>query len=242
MAWPRRNRGLSVTAARTVLGGNHMHTAKSKIETLCQRSVKVLAPFDHDMKEVWTWCFSDDVRMTLTHANDMVQKNIYGWGIATNGSYNLTEGEEIKFDFDFVNSLAPKSELFKFDPVAGRPLLEAIDQIKLIKKKFDLAEHVLEWLDGNVTAGAMRYYWPTVLSLAPNAPAMATDAPTRFNTPGNITPFLPFIRDAASTIASALLLSEETDIKTRGMELGLSGNGMKIGEANFSTRSRTFFL
>ena len=88
----------------------------------------------------------------------------------------------------------------------------------------------------------MRYYWPTVLSLAPNAPALATDAPTRFNTPGNITPFLPFIRDAASTVASALMLSEETDIKTRGMALNLSGNGMKIGEHDFSVITRKFFI
>jgi hypothetical protein len=229
-------------SARTVLGSNHMHTAKSKIETLCQRSVKVMAPFGHDMKEVWTWCFSDDVRITLAHANDMIAKNTYGYGIATNGEYQLAEGEEIEFDFNYVSSLAPHKGRFELNPVTGKPLLEAIDQIKLIKRKFDLAEHVLAWLDGNVTAGAMRYYWPTVLSLAPSAPALATDAPARFNNPGNIAPFLPFIRDAASTIASALLLSEETDIKTRGMVLKLTGNGMKVGEAEFSSITRKFFI
>ena len=52
------------------------------------------------------------------------------------------EGEEIEFDFNYVSSLAPHKGRFELNPVTGKPLLEAIDQIKLIKRKFDLAEHV----------------------------------------------------------------------------------------------------
>jgi hypothetical protein len=218
-------------AARTVLGGNHLHTAKIKIERLCQRSIKVLAPFEHDLAAVLPWCFSENTRGTLTHAYALIEVPQYYGGISTQGSYQHTEGTAVNFDFKPLHMLAPKKEMFNIDPVTGKPLLDIIDQIKVIKNKFDLAEHVLTWLDGHVTAGAMRYYWPTVLSLAPEAPTLTAEAPSRFNTPGNITPFLPFIRDAASTIASALMLAEDVEIlANKGMTLVLSGGGMKIGE------------
>jgi hypothetical protein len=243
MAWPRRNRGMSSPRERSVLGGTHLHNARSKIESLCQRSIKVLAPFEPDMATVLPWCFSDDTRMTLRHAHDLVPHNHYGWGLATNGTYRITEGTEITFEFEQMSMLAPKPEMFNVDPVAGQPLLDAIHQIQVIKSKFDLAEHVLNWLDEHVTAGAMRYYWPTVLSLAPLAPTLGGEIPSRFNTPGNITPFLPFIRESASTIASALMLSEDIDINTnKGMSLMLSGNGMKIGEDTLGAVKRTINL
>src|ERR1035437_25633 len=243
MAWHRRTRlhgGLAEPRNRSVLGGNHLNIARAKIERLCQRSIKVLAPFEHDMMTVLPWCFSEDTRPTLQHANDLVQHNVYGWGVATQAEYKIAEGTGIHFDFSTIKMLAPKAEMFTLDPVfGGQPLLDAIEQITAIKNKFDLAEHVLNWLDSHVTAGAMRYYWPTVLSLAPGAPALATEAPSRFNTPGNITPFLPFIRDSASTIASALLLAEDIDITTdNGMKLDLSGNGMKIGEDTLTSIRR----
>jgi len=232
MAWPRRNRRMSTPRERSVLGGTHLHNAKAKIESLCQRSIKVLAPFEHDMEAVLPWCFSDDTRMTLKHAHNLIQRNTYGWGVATQAAYQIAEGTAIHLDVESVKMLAPKAEMFQLNEQGlGVPLLDAIDQIRVIKNKFDLAEHVLDWLDGHVTAGAMRYYWPTVLSLAPQAPTLAGEVPTRFNTPGNITPFLPFIRESAGTIASALMLAEDVDINTNsGMTLILSGGGMKIGE------------
>ena len=231
MAWPRRNRGMSTPRERSVLGGNHLHVARAKIESLCQRSIKVMAPFEHDMATVLPWCFSDDTRMTLKHAHELIQHNSYGWGVATQAAYQITEGTQINLDFATLKMLAPKVEMFRVDPDTGIPLLDAIEHIIAIKHKFDLAEHVLCWLDEHVTAGAMRYYWPTVLSLAPQAPTLMGEVPTRFNTPGNITPFLPSIRDAASTIASTLMLAEDVDTNTNsGMTLILSGGDMKIGE------------
>ena len=234
MAWTRRRRGMMGDAAvrdKSVLSGNHLNIAKAKIERLCQRSIKVMAPFEHDLKTILPWCFSDDTRMTLAHAHSLVKLNLYYGGLATTGTYKIVGGVGFSVDFTSIPMLAPTEELFQVDPVAGIPLLDAIERIIAIKNKFDLAEHVLNWLDGHVTAGAMRYYWPTVLSLAPDAPALKTEAPSRFNTPGNIAPFLPFIRESASTIASALMLSEEIDIAPKkGMTLVLHGSGMKIGE------------
>ena len=231
MAWGRRNRVMgNGPRAKSVLGGNHLSVAKTKIERLCQRSIKVMAPFEQDLKTVLPWCFSDDVRMTLTHAHSLVKLNLYYGGLATTGSYKIVDGTGLSVDFASIPMLAPTEDLFQVDPVAGIPLLDAIEQIIAIKNKFDLAEHVLNWLDGHVTAGAMRYYWPTVLSLAPDAPSLKTEAPSRFNTPGNIAPFLPFIRESASTIASALMLSDDIDITPKnGMTLQLSGSGMMIG-------------
>lgn len=220
-----------MSTSRSVLGGNHLSIARAKIESLCQRSIKVLAPFDPGMNVVLPWCFSQDTIVTLTHANELVSHNSYGWGVSTNGTYQITEGTAITFEFAEAHMLAAKGEMFNVDPVTGKPLLDAIEAIRAIKDKFDLAEHVLNWLDGHVTAGAMRYYWPTVLSLAPLAPTLSGEMPSRFNTPDNITPFLPFIRDSASTIASALMLSEDVDINPKkGMALTLAGGGMKIGE------------
>src|ERR1035437_4654327 len=245
MAWPRRRRQFGEPNIRTksVLGSTYLATAERKIESLFQRSVKVMAPFDYDMPAVLPWCFSEDTRLTLTHAHSLVKLNLYYGGLATTGSYKIVEGTGLSVDFASIPMLAPKEELFEVDEDSGRPLLEIIEQIKAIKNKFDLAEHVLNWLDGHVTAGAMPYYWPTVLSLAPGAPALNTEAPSRFNTPGNITPFLPFIRESASTIASALMLAEDIDTAPKNaMTLQLAGGGMKVGEDTLAGIKRSVHI
>jgi hypothetical protein len=160
------------------------------------------------------------------------------------GSYKIAEGTNLELEFESVNMLAPKEEMFILhEQGLGVPLLAAIEEIRAIKSKFDLAEHVLDWLDRHVTAGAMRYYWPTVLSLAPQAPTLAGEIPSRHNTPDNIAPFLPFIRESAGTIASALMLAEDVEINPKkGMALVLSGGGQKIGEDVLNGVKRTVHI
>ncbi len=240
MAWGRRGRGSP--PEKTILGGHHLHIARTKIEDLCQRSVKLMAPFAHDMNAVLPWCFADDTLKTLRHAHELVQHNTYGWGVSTNGSYKLAHHAMLTFNFNQVPMLAPKEEMFLLDPGAGQPLLEIVEQIREIKAKFDTAENVLLWLDKHVTAGAMRYYWPAVLSLAPQAPTLQADPPSRFNQPNGIAPLLPAIREAASTIASALLLVDNIETPDRGFSLTLGSGAGRAGDIEFDNIDRIFPL
>src|ERR1035437_50658 len=112
MAWGR-NRGMGHPREKSVLGGTYLQNAKHKIEILCQRSIKVMAPFEHDMKTVLPWCFSEDTRCTLTHAHDLVKLNQYYGGLATCCTYDIAEGSQISLDFKSVNMLAPKIEMFQ---------------------------------------------------------------------------------------------------------------------------------
>ena len=241
MAWGRRTRR-GITPEKTIIGPQQLHIARNKIESLCQRSVKVMAPFDHDLQAVLPWCFSDDTLKTLRHTWDLIPHNLYGMGASTSGSYKLGDVTALIIDFASVSMLAPKGEMFDLSVFQGQPLLDAVKNILAIKAKFDTAEHVLTWLDSHATAGAIRYYWPAVLSLAPEATALKAEAPSRFLQPDGIAPLLPAIREAAGTIASALLLSDKVELPDRGFSLNMVSGFGSYGDLTFGNITRKFNL
>jgi hypothetical protein len=210
--------GVQQLGDRTTLGG-HFTVALQNINKLNERVVAVTAPLAQSAAELLPCMFNAETLDILRKA--------FPLSVTTSrtGQYPLADNMAcyVNIDFDRTNPaiaiVPPRANVLHIDPVQGKPLLDTVEKICKIREKFAVVSHVLSWLDANATPGAMRYYWPTMLALAPECPALNVQAPARFIEPVGVAPLLPLIREAASTVASALLLPADVTFGGRGMTL-----------------------
>ena len=134
--------------------------------------------------------------------------------------YSYSEGD---YDVEDVGRVAINFHPLKMEAPAGRALAptcgpntdavqQAIQDIRLIHIQFNCLRGVLEWLDKNATAGAIKYYFPSVGALIPSGYSAFHRADgIRYKEPQGITTIVPEMRSAAALIASALLLPKPAD-------------------------------
>lgn len=85
------------------------------------------------------------------------------------------------------------------------------EELVAIYRKFDDVELLIDWMDNHaMTVGAARYYWPTILALLPDThPVHEADGQRYKETPG-VSQVLDLMREAAGTVAAALMLGDVT--------------------------------
>lgn len=138
--------------------------------------------------------------------------------------YHLCDGVKVRVqDWDNLGIGVPKVAAVEVDKVSAAPLIAISQRIKELAAQWAMVSHVLEWLDKNATAGAIRYYWPAVMSLIPpeNSGKIAIDLSDRHREPIGISKLIPMIRETAGIVASGLLLADK-DIPARANLLQLA--------------------
>jgi len=149
----------------------------------------------------------------------------------------------VYFDKQTKPMLAPASAAMSIDPVAALPLLDTIAQMRKVFESFAAVDHVMRWLDNNATPGAIRYYWPTMLSLVPDCAAVNIETPTRFIEPKGLAPLLPLLRETATTVASALLLpANDEQGTTKGLSLQFSQQTFMMHGIEIVAEPKTYNL
>ena len=218
MAWPKRRRQWNSLQANSTVLGSHFHSAQKKIEELTIRVVDATTDFEALPREVIGWLFkADDIAKCqaaygLTSGNDRFQ------------SYELADKVELTVDYDAVGKMLSLADTaLSVDREEAAPLFKAIQLMQETHRKFSGVLQVMRWLDEHATPGAVRHYWPTMRTLAPDATCFGNGPPVRFTEPQDIAPMLPLIRETQGIVAGALMLPDKKRT-TRGMTLSLSGN------------------
>ncbi len=158
---------------------------------------------------------------------------------STFDTYTIAAGANLRIDFrvDPGAGWQPKYELVMpvFNDAAMelqppfKELLDAVAQIRTIYEEFEVAKYVLRWFNSNATPGAIRYYWPTALTLCPHSPALQAmqETPTRFSEPEGISERLPLIRESAGTVAKYMFVRDQAEKPDRYMVVTLSSDGIQ---------------
>jgi hypothetical protein len=204
----RRNR-LDI-GTPTALGASWRDAAIATIEQMAQRTYATLYSY--------TPSVDDTIRMLFTP--DTIQKAMDAYGIVEAlGSvrqYKLAEQATLGVNYDksLMKCLPIKAANMVLQP-SVEPLKAHIDELGAMRAKFAEAKHVVQWLDRYATLGAIRYYFPSVMQLIPQCPAVAQmqSLPSRHKEPDGISALLQPIRDAAATLAAAALLPAEAKIR-----------------------------
>ena len=178
-------------------------TALHKVKTLEKAMVSTMVPLNFDLQAICNWCFPADALAKLREALPLVYcaTHIHTYPIKIEGV-----STRLSLELDGIGYPAPNETLFKLPP--GNLLYDAIIHMQKIVKQFNEVRMVINWMDKNASVGALRYYFPAILSLIPadNTPLFEVNGNVH-KTPQGIADYVPLIRDRVSPlIVSALLL------------------------------------
>lgn len=156
--------------------------------------------------------------------------------------YSIVDGVKLSMDFDPTSVVTPLNSAWQPQPGAYK-FIHAAEQAKAVYDSFCKVRHVMNWMDCNATPGAVRHYWPTMLSLVPDNAALKEASSVRHNTPAGITSLLPLLRETASTVASALLLPKVERTPTSHVSMLILGtHGLNVYDQRIETPMHTLFL
>ena len=154
--------------------------------------------------------------------------------------YDLPSNVTISLPCEHLELLSPRAEYMR-PPFLALPLLASYcQQVRDIMFNFAKVEHVFKWFnEDNASAAALRSYCPWVMSLM-----QTTDhkyfTSERFKEPDKLGKMLPLIREAAGTMAAALLIQGDPpgQLEMEGMTLTFTVT--KIDEIMVPSMSLTF--
>ena len=186
-------------------------TALHKVKTLEKAMVSTMVPLDFDLQAICNWCFPADALAKLREALPLVDSATHRHTYPLKIEGILTR---LSLELDGIGYPAPNETLFKLPP--GNLLYDAIIHIQKIVKQFNEVRMVINWMDKNASVGALRYYFPAILSLIPadKTPLFEVNGNVH-KTPQGIADYIPLIRDRVSPlIVSALFLPAHADNNT----------------------------
>lgn len=223
MVWlhRRRNTNPSKNETHKSLLGSHFSSANVLIRDLNNRTAKATTDIPFTQNDVIKWMFPKNTRDKLIAAYPLAG-SYSNQGVYDILSPTTADKIEINFNFENIGMLVPKDSAIKIDLIKAQPLFDVIHHLCHINGQFALVSHVLQWMDANCTPGAVKYYWPTMLALAPQCDALHGSAPKRFQQPKNIGAMLPLIRETAAIVATALLIDKDAPYVKKYIDLTLN--------------------
>lgn len=185
--------------------GNELKSALAMLDRLQLRVIKAMVQVDFTAHDVVTWLWDDHTREIMHKAYFVVPS------INVHNNYSFpTDNCSIRFDWAALQLAAPADDIMDIKPDAHR-LFDVMEEVNVIRVKFATARHLVNWMDAHATAGAIRAYWPTMLSLV-STDVIPHAMPKFHHEPEGIAPMLSLLRDTAATVASALVLPEAANI------------------------------
>lgn len=123
------------------------------------------------------------------------------------------------------------------------PLHEAAATINAIWLKYQEVRWLLRWFNRNATPGAVRNYWPSVLTLCPKSPSIEAEGPSRYSTPNGIGQLLPLIRSTSTTVATMQMLPSDAEPRPRStVRLTCKGHSLTTQGHTIGTDGLSFHL
>jgi hypothetical protein len=128
-------------------------------------------------------------------------------------------GVQVQFNWSRLPYARAEEKIFNFAP--GTPLSNLCERLSKVRQDWERVMAVLHYFDRYGTPGAARYYWPTIVTLAPDHDVSTAGLGNSFVDPINYSQWLPMMRDTATTVASALMLATPEQGDTTAIQIVL---------------------
>jgi hypothetical protein len=189
----------------SALDSNSLYAAKKMIDKLEKRVMEATLECGFTMRDLVECMFAPDIISRCSAAYGIVYDE------PSQGRYvfniDITHKVSIEIIFNELEILPPASNVLQ-QGTLSTPILRTFCSMMEVCQKFNDVRAVLNWLASNATAGAMRYYWPTALSLCSDVKLHQENGKRCNKEPVGISEWLTRIRDTSGTIASALMTPE----------------------------------
>lgn len=211
---------------RSSIGDIHVEEAVTLINRTAMKAAAVMTSYTIARDDTLRMLFSDNVLMRAAAAKDIIEP------MSVLDDYPVAQ--DVRLYVNFADSRYPtiSDKALTPQPDLIQPLLTYVEQVKAIYHSYEQVKAVLRWLNRNATPGAIRYYWPTALTLCPKAPSLLElqHVPSRFTNPLDVGGWLQAFKDTAATMAgSAMLPSEAQPTHRKQMWLTFAQTTVQVG-------------
>ena len=224
---------------RSSLGDVHMQAGLNNLNILCARYMSAMAPWEKSREDTVKLLFPPNVLERAAAAFHLVSaaSDVIAYPIAMGVNFIVNYRDPCNWPAIQPTAL--------FLQEGSEALLLHIEVMRGIHQQFEECKYLLRWLNKNATPGAIRYYWPPILELCSNAPALADlqDTPSRFHTPPGIAEVTPMIRRTLATIAAARFLPTDHRSPSRDhLWLTFQAVSANVDGQRWQTEQRTYYL
>ena len=240
-----RRSNYTATSVPSALGDPPVESACTKINQLCQRTMSVMTEYPHDLDDTVRMLFDPSVLDRACAAKELIEPE----------SHTIPYEIGSPIELSGMLYLNYKAAATNFPPINAEasnlqghctPLLEFVSKVRGIHLQFEEIKGVLRWLNRSATAGAIRYYFPAVLSLCPDSPPVRDlqHVPSRYHQPKNIHQWTDAIKDALAVYAGTQMLPASALYRgrDRGMWLTIPSCRVIRGDMEYSTDAITYNL
>lgn len=230
------------------LGNGDMDAAISTLDMRMKAAVTLLTEYT----------FKRDGTLKMLFAEDTIEKATAAKGIVTPDyqakSYEL-QGQcffmgNIRIDYEGCKTLPITPTKLELQRPEFNHLLHYLQEVEKIYLQYEEVKGVLRWLNTKATIGGIRYYWPSIMKVAPKNSCFTgmETPPKRFETPSALHQWLPALRNTASTVASMALMPDDARMKSfefmsvtcHRRKVVVSAEQYPNPEASYQTDSITF--
>lgn len=194
------------------LGEAHVNSAIIDINRTCQIAMTTMTHYQPSREATVRMLFDDSDLDKLAAVRGLVET---GTDIK---SYEIDKNITLNIDYDGSTWPAIEPPAMKINPARVQPLLDFVRDASAVYFRFEEVKAVLRWLNRRATPGAARYFFPTVMMLCPDSPALADlkHVPSRYTTPPELSLWTQALKDAATTWASTPMLPNDAVARPRG--------------------------
>lgn len=186
-------------------GGNPPQIYAAALKTITQMELNVAAataPVTYTMEDVIHWLVPKDIIAKLRAVNSLLSHASSTLYVSTDKV--CPDSMLLSMHFEGTGIYAPAPHLLCFDPdTIVVPHLRAVYAVNL---QFRNVRAVVQWFnDKQATFGAVRHYWPSMLSLMPDCTALHEADGIRFKDIPGISEIVPLMRETQAIVAAGLL-------------------------------------
>ena len=203
----RRGRKSS-SRGRGMLGSDGEHAAaKNKVQLIFNSVVAASYAPPFNLSQVLDWLITDEHKPILRAAKGVVYQD------ATRASSEFSiHGIDGHINIDFTSTpyAVPNAEALRIWKPEGQALRDHVNKIVDVYRAWHEVLYLVNYFDKYATPGAARYYWPTILALAPTCEALQNASGAgAIQQPEGVTRLLPMMRRTSTLVAGALMLGTQ---------------------------------
>lgn len=215
----RRRRGPIDTST---LGGD-FNAITTKIDEKILDTVALMHPCPATMRDISKVCIAPEIRDILVKAKKYKSTEYYDKTKANVKLANFGTFQEIE-----LGCMTPKEEYISLPDALRVPLGEWYGEVLKVWKEWMIVRHVAAWFNNNASIGAMRYYWPCIMSLLPpgrNLDMLHKSTLEKYKEPASVSRMLPLCRTTATLVTSGQMLPpRDPDLNSSDFKFQIAGH------------------
>lgn len=181
--------------------GEHYTAAREKAMRFFKSEAAAVVHNTASRQEILDGCLLPETQRILRKAYNVVATLGADVDIAV-----IPNRVNLRIHFDSLGLARPVDRLMNpFPPT--HPIVEQARKLAEIRGKWVRVAALIDWFDRVATPGAVRHLWPALNLLAPEHEGLASASlGAHYIDPPGYSMWLPYIREAATTVAAAAML------------------------------------